>query len=980
MLVVASAARAQSPDPGVISEMPLPGGLRAALAVVDDRVAPDHSLFLLEFIRRSYDAPHGPKGDDRTASLQSLLARLDATATGAPSTETLPLPLTPGIWIDAVFGGRATPETLLASILRNRNASLLYYGLLSLDDATRAWLATDSRLIADLALRQSAAFAVAAPGLRVANGVVRVPGGATAEPVWHALVGRSSRDPDDFVRALVSGGEGRLAYFFAAMSELSDAQLRLALNLDDADDSNRIDAARRVYATFERVAPGWKIEDRAFRRPALDAALLLADLRVDGRGRPSLPGTRRFWNAVFDEPRPGRAAKSIRAEDAAALAGGDPVDFAWLCDQIFRTDEVQQRRRYQLVLFASRAVRQLTRANAVDAVDAVRAAAAYPALVAVLERAKVTDLAVVAAAARRAAQIAAIADDTRAIRALSQFQGTLAVVTRAASRANLPPETIAELVSSLSAVDLGVEGDYEGRMVRWVDGWVSSPVRDRSKTAASGPSVAEPHQTGAEAEGGERQNAGWNEAYDDASPLDLGLFRMLAGASPFDTRVVDWEGMRYRVDLPRAEATRLTRLLGDRPPPYLSSARTLTAIADAVSESKPAREPLRGQTEALDRVAEAVGWRDPDARATLVWDDTGVPGRYRDASTSLSRLERADRRADLHLAAALRLLADDLLARGLLDLVYAVALGQADRASIAASDVATRHDFGLRPTGISAGDPWQLPVPTAGTTRGWRVTGALLGLDVKLADMLLVRISAKPPARKPTLNDGDRRVLTEAIALVQSAALTTSDRDDIVAAIRRGRQRLAGLKTPGDAAALADEIRLSPARRTLLPWSVVHEPGRVPSALSPTELMWVGLDRKPVAPSLSAWGAPGEPRLGCLCLQLLDRRAWETLAGRRNSGMLATGFPDLNLRLAELLADLQMPPQLLGAVLGAATLDFINTMTSRDPDDWRGLVDFVQSLRAERIEQYLALLTTDGPLVPVGTAPQHSSSTPGAAR
>jgi hypothetical protein len=38
---------------------------------------------------------------------------------------------------------------------------------------------------------------------------------------------------------------------------------------------------------------------------------------------------------------------------------------------------------------------------------------------------------------------------------------------------------------------------------------------------------------------------------------------------------------------------------------------------------------------------------------------------------------------------------------------------------------------------------------------------------------------------------------------------------------------------------------------------------------------------------------------------------------------------------------------------------------TRDSDDRRALVDFVQALRPERVEQFLALLTTDGPLVPV---------------
>jgi hypothetical protein len=103
---------------------------------------------------------------------------------------------------------------------------------------------------------------------------------------------------------------------------------------------------------------------------------------------------------------------------------------------------------------------------------------------------------------------------------------------------------------------------------------------------------------------------------------------------------------------------------------------------------------------------------------------------------------------------------------------------------------------------------------------------------------------------------------------------------------------------------------------------------------------------------------------------LLDRRAWETLTGRWHSGILASGFADLNLRLAELLADLRMPAQLLGSVLAPATLDLIESAATRDHDDRRGLVAFVQALPPERVEQYLALLTSGGPLVPVGESSQ----------
>ena len=54
-------------------------------------------------------------------------------------------------------------------------------------------------------------------------------------------------------------------------------------------------------------------------------------------------------------------------------------------------------------------------------------------------------------------------------------------------------------------------------------------------------------------------------------------------------------------------------------------------------------------------------------------------------------------------------------------------------------------------------------------------------------------------------------------------------------------------------------------------------------------------------------------------------------------------------------------------------LEFVNSAASRDEDDRRGLVEYVYALSTERLEQYLALLTTDGPLVPVGEATGRSA-------
>jgi hypothetical protein len=65
-----------------------------------------------------------------------------------------------------------------------------------------------------------------------------------------------------------------------------------------------------------------------------------------------------------------------------------------------------------------------------------------------------------------------------------------------------------------------------------------------------------------------------------------------------------------------------------------------------------------------------------------------------------------------------------------------------------------------------------------------------------------------------------------------------------------------------------------------------------------------------------------------------------------------------------------MPASLLAPVLASATLDFVNGVASAHRDDRHGLIAFVRDIGLDRLELYLALLTTDGPLVPIdGTAP-----------
>jgi hypothetical protein len=178
VLAPCGAARAQDDaGPTTVFEVTLPGGIEAALAAVDDHVPADRSQFLLEFIRRTYSRPSksgdGPGERDLARLLAHLRRASEGPAGDANASDTLPLPLSPRVWTDVVFGGRATTEGLLLAILESRPAALFYFGLLFLDDETRAWIGASPALVAELSGRHVGAFLVAAPALRVAGGRVR---------------------------------------------------------------------------------------------------------------------------------------------------------------------------------------------------------------------------------------------------------------------------------------------------------------------------------------------------------------------------------------------------------------------------------------------------------------------------------------------------------------------------------------------------------------------------------------------------------------------------------------------------------------------------------------------------------------------------------------------------------------------------------------------------------------------------------------
>jgi hypothetical protein len=916
------------PPRGALYTVELPGGLPAALDALGDRTSPDRARFLVEVIRRFNSRRPGGQAAVLDPALQALLRQLKtAAAQSQPAADLLPLPLPAALWQGAVFGGRELPHGLVVAILEARNASLLYSALLTTDDETRTWLAGQPELVSELA-RLAPAFVLAAPAVRVTGGAVRVPGGAQLEPMWEALVGEPPRRAAPFIRALLEAREGRLAYFYGAVGQLAEPRLRLAFNLDAADPAAHRAAGRQLLDVFDRLASGWRIVDWPLSPPGLDPALLAAELPVNEAGQPALPGTERFWTRVF--------ADEANTDDAPTAAQGKPVQFAWLANRVFQGDPERQRRRYLAALFASRRVGPLTAETAPDAMTAVRTVIHQPSLAAALDRSGSLDPQAIAAAARRGTALSSVNDDERATRALAQFQGALFVVTRAVARGALRREALPEVITALAAVAVNDRGDYEGAMVRALE----TVVRRHAPPPSTDP------ESGCAAGSGDR-----------GTDLEDGLLRLTAGCTDKRRRTVDWEGTRYLVDSGAADARRLAHFLGEPRRPLIASAWQLVAAAERLEAPALTREQVDVVARAFDEIGTAIGW-DGDR---WLFD---VPARAREARGRLgdgkARSVPEARRA----APVLRLLADDLLAHGLLELAYAAALGSPERALILADDVAARHEFGRHVT-VGQREEWEIPAAGSGRERRWHARGSLLGLDVALASFSLVRLSSRPPSRPPSVSEELQKALAEAAVLASPAELTDEGADEMRAALDAGRAALAALADPGGASSVAGRAGLGPTDSSLLPWVVAHDPDRLGAFLSPGDLLALGLGGR-VVPPLDAWGAPARLRHGCFCLRMPQGPRWEHLAGRSAAGMLASTFPDLNIRLAGLLHELDMPAELLAAVLGAATADLLDHAASRDVDDRRALVEFVQGLDTARVEEYLALLTSGGPLVPVG--------------
>ena len=356
----------------------------------------------------------------------------------------------------------------------------------------------------------------------------------------------------------------------------------------------------------------------------------------------------------------------------------------------------------------------------------------------------------------------------------------------------------------------------------------------------------------------------------------------------------------------------------------------------------------------------------PGTQGTLVsWE--GLDYRVDFSSAEHDRLKRIrEQLTSPGLDAAIASGDAQRIADALLVLIYTPALGDPEGPALLGGDIPSRHGFGLDgAAGLRREQlAWALPREQVGDGSPWHLEGALLGLDIALARLALRRIADNEMPVAPSINLNDQLTLARTVVAMNPHEFRDDDRDQLVAAIARGRARVAAAGTDRAALlALAAEVQLSAAFRQTLTWTLTRTPDAAPSFFGLRDLMWLG---KPDVPRdrLDRWGVYAEALNSRLRPAMPAPAAWESYSGRADGGLIATQTPDLTLRLAEETARLKLPAELIPPLLTFATQDYWHDVESRFPDDWTAMVRQPLALSPSRVEDYVAALAGDGPLRP----------------
>jgi hypothetical protein len=914
-----------------VEDVPVPGGSAALSRLVGIDPPPDRGRFIYEITRLIYDNPEGrrPEADRFIQWLRQPPGRKREVrpAPDRAATDSIPVPLTADLWSDAIFHRRVAREELVLAILADRSASLLCHGLAPLDDQTLQYFADHPALLSRIYDRSAPVFAAFSSNLRVrANRVVPPTERDDVVALWEAVVGEKVTRADRFIQQLLDMNDGRVTALYDTIGQLDAPHRAFALGFWIPDAAVRLDRFKMLATAGSNAYREWHVRTMPFNRSSFDLTMTLGRIAVADNGTPAAPNARGFWTRVFSGVDvPEDAARQVRGVD------DEPLDAAWLADTIGSADVRQRAERLEQIAIGQRVFGDVAAGrDRADVFVALRAISRYRLLILTLDRIGIRSPSVFAAAVRHAVRLSPV-DGRRGFVAQAQFQGALAILSRMARvRTFSVPQTQA-LLEKLVALPFGDDGRYAGAVAGWLRNSVAAalPLADTVEAAIllgmSGPAAAE--------------------------------------SVP---RLV-WEGQPYRLDLGAAERRRLQQVRDRQEGLPLDLALDIAAIGRTLAGEALSLDELPRVVTRLSRMVDETPQRPGRAETENVPPGVSQPLNVHETLQKVvDELSKAIRNKDAKRAAResefLSDLADQMLSEVLLSISYAADVGDPEGTVLLAADVSHRHDFGFgaKDSELRMRQVWSMPRQDVTPGIPWRVSGSLLGLDVALAPLSLRRLNFERVLEAPKLTTNQRDTFALSVALLNPYDLRDADRDRIADAIDRGTRRVAELSAAQALDALADEIAIEPWRRRAIAWTFAHERDRVTSMLSLTELLVLGGGRPA---ELDAWGMAAVAT-GCVCPRLPRPGSWPSLIGRPQLGLIAVGVADLNLHVAVMLKEMQLPAALARVILSGAMQDFIDEVRPTDDGDWLTLVRRARLVPRDRVEDYIAAATATGPLVP----------------
>jgi hypothetical protein len=936
--------------PGLLLfDLPVPGG-GAALYGVAGLPAPSGPLSLLPLVRVLHGptdaaAPlakgaarnNTPKGADAIAAHLRAMAIVhngSPARAGQASHDLVPLPLSPGVWLDVVFKNRVKADGLLEAILLDRPAALLYYGLLSLDQPTLEFFDAHRSLLSALYNLGVGAFATCGRSIHVRDGVVLLPGGATARPAWEALVGEPATDPERFVLALIAADGGRRAYLLDTVTHL-DAP-RQAFALGGPNTQGGADSLRSLYAAISNFEPTGGYNSSPFVRRSVDAAIILMAVHVSPGGHLAPPAGQEFWRAAL-------GGKTDDCSSVGARPVGGEVEAPWLVGRLIKEEAGAPV--LNQVLFAQRVFGSASGAALRDACEVVASYRRFSGLLATLEQMGFAEPRDYLQAVRFAEAIGTEADVRTAVRSLAQVQGTLALLERMAAVS--PSESNEAKTLALSLFGLPV---LRGRSAR----------TQRTATQATAPVF--PGRVGE-----------WMKTVlvprlcAEANSVDVCLEQAASGLRRLDRPkpIVEWLGERYEMDLAHAAGMRVAAVRKRQRPVTLDLALSVVSLGIELREQPFTENAAVQQAAALQDLASRL-----DSSAATPFDvNLGEVGSM---LTRAARTLIGARRKPPTVAADVLEASDVLLASALASFAYAIAIGDIDSSFLLADDPARRHAFGVTVTAQSDLAPaWQLAREDWGGANGpWTVRGSLLGLTRACALSWSRRLSVAPIAVRPTLTPDELHGFAESISALNPFALSDAGGAAISAAIERGKSLLKEIPLEPDTfAARASAIGVSEWRVQTAIWLARHEASAVPQLLALVELLWLGTPDAAQIGEIDAWGLPADRLDGTLAVRMPRGHSFEDFAGRSATSM-CSHVADLHLRVAAWLEQMHLPAALMPGIVSFATWDLTTTAQPADLVDYMAVIRAARAIPLERFGDYVSALTTDGTLSAISREPR----------